>query len=151
MRGYLALLVCLCPLLAAQGATGKIKKVLPHFLDLRGRHTLSPSLFDRDAYQAVLRQHPEQRSAVRFDIEWKSKGPSGAPLKIRVELRGVAHEKPPVELSLERALEPTGIFGGWTSLTLKDEDYRKLGELTAWHVTLWEGTSLLSEQKSFLW
>ena len=151
MRRHLTLLFCFCSLFAADAATGKIKKVLPHFLDLQGRHMLSPSLFDRDAYQAVLRDHPEKRSAVRFDIEWKSKGPASAPLKMRVEMRGVAHEQPPVELSLEKTLEPTGLFGGWTSLTLQGEDYRKLGELTAWHVTLWQETRLLSEQKSFLW
>ena len=34
---------------------GKISKVLPHWLDLQGRHTLSPSLLERDAYQAKLR------------------------------------------------------------------------------------------------
>src|SRR4051812_42268091 len=151
MRRCLVLLFFFCFVLAGQAATGRIIKVLPHFLDLQGRHTLSPSLFDRDAYQAVLRQHPEQRSALRFDIEWKSKGSAESSLKIRAEVRGVARENLPIELTLERTLEPTGWFGRWTSLLLKDEDYRKLGELTAWRVTLWEGTRLLSEQKSFLW
>jgi hypothetical protein len=151
MRYCFALLLCFSSLLNAEGATGRVLKVLPHFLDLKGRHTISPSLFDRDAYQAVLRQHPEQRSALRFDIEWKSKGSPDAPFKIRAEVRGVARENLPMELTLERTLEPAGWFGRWTSLTLKDEDYRKLGEPTAWRVTLWDGTRLLSEQKSFLW
>jgi hypothetical protein len=149
MRHYLLLLACFCCLAGANAATGRIIKVLPHFLDLQGRHMLSPSLFDRDAYQAVLRQHPEQRSAIRFDIQWKGK--SSSPLKIRVELRGVARGNLPNQLSLERDVEPSGWFGSWTNLTLKEEDYRKLGELTAWRVTLWDGNTLLSEQKSFLW
>jgi hypothetical protein len=33
--------------LAAPAATGKVVKVLPHFLDLKGRHSLTPSLYDR--------------------------------------------------------------------------------------------------------
>ena len=70
---------------------------------------------------------------------------------MRVEVRGVATEKVPAQLTLEKDLERSGWFGRWTSLTIKGEDYRKLGELTAWRVTLWEGTRLLSEQKSFLW
>src|SRR5262245_53457837 len=132
MRCGLALLLFLAPFLSAQAASGRIIKVLPHFLDLQGRHTLTPSLFDRDAYQAVLRLHPEQRSALRFDIEWKSKGSPDSPLKIRAEIRGVARENLPVELTIERNLEAAGRFGRWTSLLLKGEDYKKLGDLTAW-------------------
>ena len=37
----------------------KIAKVLPQLLDDQGRHTVSPSLYGRDAYQALLREHPE--------------------------------------------------------------------------------------------
>ena len=28
---------------------------------------------------------------------------------------------------------------------------KRYGDVTAWHVTLWEGGRLLGEQKSFLW
>src|SRR5437868_1687400 len=119
MRCCLVLLFCLGASLSVEAANSRIIKVLPHFLDLQGRHTLSPSLFDRDAYQAVLRQHPEQRSALRFDIEWKGKGSGDSSLKIRAEVRGVARENLPIELTLERTLEPTGWFGRWTSLLLK--------------------------------
>src|ERR1043166_7798175 len=108
MRRCLILVFCIFCVLAAQAATGRVIKVLPHFLDLQGRHTLTPSLFDRDAYQAVLRQHPEQRSALRFDIEWKSKGSADSRFKIRAEVRGVARENLPVEFTLERTLERTG-------------------------------------------
>jgi hypothetical protein len=151
MRCCLVSLLCLISLLTADAATGRVVKVLPHFLDLQGRHTLTPSLFDRDAYQAILRQHPEKRSALRFDIEWKSKGAPESPLKIRAQIRGVARENLPVELTLERTVAPAGWWGSWTSLLLKEQEYRKLGELTAWRVTLWDGSRLLGEQKSFLW
>ena len=40
---------------AAEAATGRVLKVLPFYLDAQGRDALSPSLFDRDAYQAQLR------------------------------------------------------------------------------------------------
>jgi hypothetical protein len=151
MRRWLVFMFCLGWGFAAAAATGKVIKVLPHFLDLHGRHTLSPSLFDRDAYQAVLREHPEQRSAIRFDIEWKSKETPAAPLRMQLEVRGVATQKTVVQLKLEKSVDPTSWLGGWTSLTVKDNDYKKLGDLTAWRVTLWEGNRLLSEQKSFLW
>jgi len=147
-------LVCFVALIAALpclAATGQVKKVLPHLLDLQGRHTRSPSLFDRDAYQAYLRLHPNERSGIRFDIEWKAKGVEHPPLKLRVELRGVARGDLPTQMNLETEVRPGKWFENWTGLTLKDEEYKKLGEVTAWRVTLWDGEHLLGEQKSFLW
>jgi hypothetical protein len=133
------------------GATGRVIKVLPHFLDLQGRAALSPSLYDRDAYQVILRDHPEQRSGVRFDMQWKTKGPVWSDLKLRVELRGVAEGDAPKQMILERELQVGGWFSHWTSMTLVGRDYKAIGEVTAWRVTLWEGEDLLGEQKSFLW
>jgi hypothetical protein len=135
----------------AFGATGRVLKVLPHFLDSQGRHSLSPSLYDRDAYQLHLRRHPAERSGMRFDIQWKKKGGVFEPLKLTVELRGVAQGNLPKQLVLEQPVEPQGWFSHWTSLQLTGEDYRDLGEVTAWRVSLWEGAQRLGEQKSFLW
>src|SRR5258707_15879074 len=75
----------------AGAATGRVLKVLPHFLDAQGRNSLTPSLYERDAYQFYLRQHPDLISAIRFDVQWNSKGPVWEQLKLRLELRGIAH------------------------------------------------------------
>src|SRR5437660_7983853 len=99
------------------GATGRVIKVLPHFLDLKGRAALSPSLYDRDAYQAVLREHAEKRSGIRFDMQWKTKGAVWSDLKLRVELRGVAQGDAPRQMILQRDLEVSGWFSHWTSMT----------------------------------
>jgi hypothetical protein len=132
-------------------ATGRVLKVLPHFLDLQGRHTLTPSLYDRDAYQARLRQHPEQRSGVRLDVQWKTRGVAWSPLTLRVELRGALEANVPREMVLEEQVEGGGFFSHWTKLVLDGDDYKTFGEVTAWRATLWEGETLLGEQKSFLW
>jgi len=137
---------------AGTETSGRVIKVLPHYLDLEGRHTLSPSLYERDAYQAVLRQHPERRSGIRFDVQWKAHGPSETPLKLRVEVRGSAKGDLPTQTTLEKEIHPGGgWFGHWLSLPLTGEDYKNFGDLTAWRATLWDGDRLLSEQKSFLW
>ena len=133
------------------GATGRVIKVLPHFLDLKGRASLSPSLYDRDAYQAFLRDHPLKRGGIRFDIHWLTRGEAEDWLKIRVELRGVASGTNLKQMALEASVKPAGWFGHWTSLPLQGEAYKNFGEITAWRVTLWEKDQLLSEQKSFLW
>ena len=74
---------------AADAVSGRVVKVLPLFLDLKSRDAVSPSLYDRDAYQAYLRQHTNEISAIRFDVLWKASNAKGAKLKLRVELRGV--------------------------------------------------------------
>ncbi len=135
----------------AGAATARIMKVLPHFLDLEGRHSVSPSLYDRDAYQAFLRDHPEKRSGIRFDIHWLTRGEQSPALKLRVELRGIAEGNSLKQLVLEEPVRPAGWFGHWTNLTLKGEGYKNFGEITAWRATLWDGSQLLAEQKSFLW
>jgi len=147
------ILTLLCWLLTAtaDAAPPQVMKVLPHFLDTNGVHTLTPSLYDRDAYQAYLRLHPEKRTGIRFDVHWRNRMGVFGKLKLRVELRGIAEANLPRRLVLEQNVEPSGRFGRWTSLILDGEEYRQFGEVTAWRVTLWEDEELLSEQKSFLW
>jgi len=143
---------CLASGPSAEAAEGRVVKVLPQFLDKEGRHALTPSLYDRDAYQALLRKTPSKRSALRFAVEWKAKTPESEALKLRVEMRGVAKADLPKPATLETEVHQRGHwFSHWAYLTLPEADYGKLGEVTAWRVTLWDGDELLSEQKSFMW
>jgi hypothetical protein len=135
----------------AQAATGRVIKVLPQLLDLKGRNSMSPSLYERDVYQAHLRTHTNECSGMRFNVHWKTKGQAVSPLKLRVELRGVAHGDFPKQLVLETTVEPGGWFSHWTAVNLVGEEYKSFGEVTSWRATLWEGSQLLGEQKSFLW
>ncbi|HWQ91390.1 MAG TPA: hypothetical protein VN673_06945, partial [Clostridia bacterium] len=149
---FLILLCLLSFCFAAEAATGRVKKVLPHFLDSEGRHTLSPSLYDRDAYQATLRTNPQRRAGMRFDVHWKTKGPAYEPVRLLLEVRGVAEGRLPKQIVLEAPAESGRKWlGRWTGITLSKTNYEYLGEVTAWRVSLWEGNKLLAEQKSFLW
>jgi hypothetical protein len=142
MRRFFCWTSIFCLLIAGSdiyAATGRVLKVLPHFLDTKGRAALSPSLYDRDAYQVELRDHSEKRSGIRFDMQWKTKGAVWSDLKLRVELRGVARGESPKQMILERELEAGGWFSHWTSMTLAGAEYKALGD------------DLLGEQKSFLW
>jgi hypothetical protein len=135
----------------AQASGGRVLKVLPEFLDGEGRHARTPSLYDRDAYQAYLRSNPAKRSALRFYVQWKANVPESEALKMRVELRGVARGNLPKELTLEQTVRQRHWFSHWAELTLGGDEFQQFGEVTAWRVTLWDGDWLLSEQKSFLW
>ncbi len=151
LRVLLALLLVL-PLgaSAARKPTPRIVKVLPHLLDLQGRHTINPSLFDRDSYQAELREHPERRGGMRFDVHWKNRPGASAALTLKLELRGSAAPIQAPVVITTRAFSRGG-FSQWTRVRLSDEDYARLGELVSWRVTLWRDGELLAEQRSFLW
>jgi len=135
---------------APAAKAGRVLKVLPLFLDLKGHDAVSPSLFDRDAYQAHLRQHTNEVSAIRFDVLWNTSNLKGAKLKLRAEMRGVGERGLPRQTVLEKDVTPA-FFRSWTSLKLEGDELKNLGSLIAWRVTLWNGDELLGEQKSFLW
>ncbi|MCX7865681.1 MAG: hypothetical protein N2438_00950 [Limisphaera sp.] len=132
-------------------AQAQILKVLPQYLDAQGRAALSPSLFDRDAYQAELRRNPSLRNTMRFQILWKPVAPDQGPLRLQLELRGWSTAGSPRELTLQQAVPAGSTRRRWTSIRLTPDQYRQLGDVTAWRVSLWSGPALLAEQKSFLW
>ncbi|MDD5141375.1 MAG: hypothetical protein PHY43_14085 [Verrucomicrobiales bacterium] len=153
MRRLLMILLLLgSPLAAsaADAATGRVVKVLPLFLDLKGHAAISPSLFDRDAYQAYLRQHTNEISAVRFDVLWSASHADKGGLKLRLELRGTGPDSLPRQTTLEKTVTPH-FFRHWTSFTLGGDDLKKFGDVTSWRATLWSGDRMIGEQKSFLW
>jgi hypothetical protein len=131
-----------------QAGPAKVVKVLPHRLDREGRHTLSPSLYERDAYQDRLRKHPEECLGLRFDVQWKAE--PGAALKLRVELRG-AQGRDSTKAMIEGNAIKRGSFSEWSAATLQGDEFRKFGDLVAWRATLWQGDLMVAEQKSFLW
>ena len=152
-RALLLTTLLLLSALAAPAASVSVRviKVLPTLLDLQGRHTIWPSLYDRDAYQALLRQHPDQVSGMRFDVEWKARHIKVATLKLRLELRRLAPGALPKVTVLESEVKPGGFFGSWTTFYLKGDAYKNDGPVSAWRATLWAGDTKLGEQKSFLW
>jgi hypothetical protein len=150
-RPILIFALCCFVSVAASAATGRVIKVLPQFVDLKGRHALSPSLYDRDAYQVYLRYHTNEISGMRFAVQWRASGETTNSLKLRVEVRGVVHGDLPPTVVLEQEVKPGGWFSHWAALRLTEADYKKLGEVTAWRATLWDGSQMVSEQKSFLW
>lgn len=146
-RPILASLLILAFALAANAQSEKIIKVLPHFLDTKGRASRTPSLFDRDAYQEVLRGSPSKRSGLRFDVQWKA---SYFPaLKLRLETRSGAGREPKTSV-LEQTVQP-GTLSQWTALSITGDEYKKFGDLISWRATLLDGTNVVAEQKSFLW
>ena len=141
----LNVLIVFVSTLIANAQSEKIIKVLPHFLDLKGRASISPSLFDRDAYQAELRANSTNRSGLRFDVQWKA---SYYPaLVLRIEARGDRSREPKI---FDQPVKHSN-FSQWTSMSLTGDDYKNFGELISWRATLLSGTNVIAEQKSFLW
>ena len=125
--------------LGTEAANGRIIKVLPHLLDRDGRHTLSPSLYERDAYQAFLRKNPGRCSGLRFDIQWKAKQATGTRLLLRVEIRGSKEARP---VLLEQPAWPNHWYRRWSSLRVDGDSYQKVGEMLGELVAGFEEGSL---------
>jgi hypothetical protein len=163
MRRLLMILFVLGSLAAARAAdapAGHVVKVLPLLLDLKGHDALSPSLYDRDAYQVFLREHTNEISAIRFDVLWRvtdardllwrTTDTGAAKLKLRLELRGVGPDNLPRQTTLEQTVTPR-FLRQWTSFPLAGDDFKKFGAVVAWRATLWADGKMLDEQESFLW
>lgn len=133
---------------SVQGASARLVKVLPQFIDHQGRVALNPSLYERDAYQAHLRAHPEERAGLRFAVQWKSR--DTREVKLRLELRGNRGKNGTTAL-IEENVKYRGLFSAWSKVALTGEAYKNFGELSAWRATLWADDKMIAEQKSFLW
>ncbi len=143
----LQILCCLLAACTVRAEPARIVKVLPQYLDQKGRHALRPSLYERDAYQAHLKKHPELCTALRFDVEWKAPGLKEA--VVRMEVRGNLKGQP--QQAVAEGKTTKGWLSHWNAVLLEGEAFRNLGEITAWRATLWSGGRQLAEQKSFLW
>jgi hypothetical protein len=147
-RLFILALLTLAPIVRA--GEGKVVKVLPQFLDKKGEHALSPSLYERDAYQFYLRTHPAQRAGLRLAVQWKAKGVDWTQLKLRAELRGLTGNSLHT-ITLEEPVHKNGRFSSWAEVKIEGADFLNFGQLAAWRVTLWEGARQLGQQQSFLW
>ena len=140
-----------CLIAQAEKPQAVILKTLRHMLDSQGRHSLSPSLLDRDAYQAHLRRHPEEVSGVGFDIQWKLRNRVPVIGTLKVEIRhGDGYTIGEFTKSLN--LGPVKKRRSqWRRIAIKGEEYARLGKIIAWRVSLWDGETELAHQESFLW
>ncbi len=124
---------------------GKISKVLPHWLDQQGRHTLSPSLLERDTYQTKLRADRSLCSGIRFDVKWSKN--TSVNVKLQLELQVTDGTEPIV---LEQAINPSR-RSGWDAITLDGDAFTAIGKIIAWRVRLLDGDMELADRRSFLW
>lgn len=129
----------------------RVLKVLPHYLDAKGLHALSPSLFERDAYQAHLKDHPEEVSTMRFDVHLRLHDSDLTDVTVRVEARFGKGDSIETLKSIAPMKKPKWGKRRWTSITLDKEAFDATAQLIAWRVTLWQGDTKLDTQTSFLW
>jgi hypothetical protein len=142
------LVAALLPLLSAAATEARVVKVLPHRLDSQGRHALSPSLYERDAYQAELRAHPDRIRGLRIDVLWSLKERTSVPCVLRLELRGSKGADPVV---IERPVSRGFLRRRWTKVLLDPAEFEKVGDVSAWRVSLRSGGEELASTASFLW
>ena len=151
MRWLAILLPLLVSVAEESVGAARILKVLRHCLDTEGRHTLSPSLLDRDAYQAHLQRHPDRIGGMAFDVQWKRKEGIGDEAVLRLQVRHGSGTRVE-EFSRDHPLLSEGRRRvRWQRLAVTGDEYREWGRIIAWQITLRNGDEVLSRQRSFLW
>lgn len=149
-RACASALILTCFLaVSAAAADQEVIKVLPHLLDKTGRHTVSPSLFDRDAYQDWLRANPKEQSGIRYDIQWRSRTPGEHLLKL--ELLGRVEQGRPNRKTMEVKVSNERSLARWSALSVTGEEFKQFGPVVAWRVSLWQDGQLVAKYQSFLW
>jgi hypothetical protein len=144
----LAILLLLAPVV--QAGEGSVLKVLSQLLDEHGRHALSPSLYERDAYQFHLRRMPKLRGGARLAVQWKAKNVDWPKLKLRAEMRCLLGDNLHT-VTMEQPAGKNGHFSRWSEFRIEGADYKNFGQIVAWRVTLLEGDHQLGALESFLW
>lgn len=129
---------------------GRLLKVLPHWIDQSGRSALHPSLFERDAYQAHLRQNRHLVGGRRFDIHWQGRKLDWSRTVLRVECR-TERQPSGKPLVIEAPARRPRWSRAWSALILDGPAFRDAGDVQAWRVSLWEGDREVASQASFLW
>jgi hypothetical protein len=149
-RFFIALAVLLWLAPGVRAGEGSVLKVLPQLLDLHGRHTLSPSLYERDAYQLHLRKEPKLRGGARLAVQWKAKNVDWTNLTLRAEMRCLLEDHLQ-SVTKEQPAVKNGHFSSWAEFRIEGAEYKALGQIVAWRVTLLEGGHQLGQLESFLW
>ncbi len=150
MRLKLSILLTFLLVFSVQAGSVKIFKVLPHYLDKDGHNTLSPSLFERDRYQALLRLDQTKCLTIRFDVQWRNTLKNFDDLSITVEMRGPKTNSPTISFS-EKISSRKSIWSHWTKIRIPEESFRELEGLEAWRVLIKDGDEVLKEERSFMW
>jgi hypothetical protein len=148
LRFILALLLLAVYPAKAEGGA-RVVKVLHHLIDKNGRNALAPSLFERDAYQVYLREHPELVASSRFDIQYKARRKDG-PVRLRLELRGSKTGLGSAKIFESEEL-PARWGSSWGRIALDKGTHEAVGSIIAWRASLWRGDEMIAEQQSFLW
>jgi hypothetical protein len=133
-----------CATIQSQSGMG-ILKVLPHYLDEKGRHTDGPTLLHRDSYQNKLRNNPQLARSMRYDINWYGVGE----VTLRLELRSNKSGLQPI--TLEQTVDSGAGPRHWSSIEIVHDTYLEFGQPYSWRVSLWRGEEMLDQDQSFLW
>lgn len=136
----------------------RIIKVLPSLLDDQGRASIHPSLYERDAYQALLRKDSAKVAGLRFDILWTARAASVTgprkPLVLKLELRGSSKgpdARAGEALVVERPIPASRQGRTWSQIVLGPDEFRRVGEVSAWRATLLDDDRVVASVQSFLW
>ena len=128
-----------------------VLKVNRTLLDPLGHETdVVGNLKGEAVYQYALRHDPNRQTGARFHIKWKS--PKRAErIRLVLELQGLSTTNESTRATLTANQPDMDGWAEWTTVDITGEQFKKLGEIMAWRVTLYSGDRVMAEQPSANW
>jgi hypothetical protein len=128
-----------------------VLKVNRTLLDQFGHETdVVGDLQGQAAYQYDLRHDPFRQRGARFHIKWKA--PRRAErIRLVLDLQGLNPANESTRATVAAHQPDMDGWAEWTTLDIKGQQFKKLGEIMAWRVTLYSGDQVMAELPSANW
>ncbi len=128
-----------------------VLKVNRTLLDNYGYETdVVGNLKGEASYQYSLRHEPNRQSGGRFHIKWRA--PKGSTqVRLVLDVRGLTPANETVRDTLSESFADMDGWAEWTTLDIKERQFKRLGEIMAWRVTIYSGDRVMAELPSGNW
>lgn len=128
-----------------------VTKVNRTLLDKNGYETdIVGDLKGEAVYQYKLRHQPQNQYGARFHIKWK--GPKGASrIRLVLDVQGLTPSNESTRATIARDLPDLDGWAEWTTLDITGTQFKQLGEIMAWRVTILAQDRVMAELPSANW
>lgn len=128
-----------------------VLKVNRTLLDEKGYETdVVGDLKGEAAYQYVLRHEPRRQTGARFHIKWKAPRKTDQ-LRLVLDLQGLNASNESTRDSISRSFPDRDDWAEWTTIDVTGAQFKKLGTIMAWRVTIHSGDRIMAELPSANW
>ena len=128
-----------------------VLKVNRNLLDNLGYETFAVGDLKKEAdYQYMLRHSPLKQKGVRFHIKWKAPRRSGA-IRLVLDVQGLNAANLTTRDTVTQNYPDMDGWAEWSTIDITGKQFKQIGEIMAWRVTICSGDRVMAELPSANW